>query len=228
MTDTDTVTVTVNPVVVNTPPVADAGPDQIVADAEAVTLDGSGSSDADGDTLTYTWAESGGTPTVTLSGADTVAPTFTAPTVTDSADLVFTLTVSDGTATDTDSVTVTVAGECSRIDPNAADSYPAWSKDTPNYVGGDEVSHKNFAWQARNWTRQEPAFTATYWPRDWYLISPIELKWHPQRIYLGGEEADHGTRRYRSNHWTKGQNPATNTVNAWSDIGEAKCPIDHY
>jgi hypothetical protein len=45
--------------VINHPPVADAGPDQTVEctspDGAAVTLDGSGSHDADGDELTYTW-----------------------------------------------------------------------------------------------------------------------------------------------------------------------------
>jgi outer membrane autotransporter protein len=40
----------------NSPPVADAGPDQTVNQGATVTLDGSGSSDADADTvLTYTW-----------------------------------------------------------------------------------------------------------------------------------------------------------------------------
>ena len=39
----------------NTPPVADAGPDQTVPVASAVQLDGSASRDADGDALAYGW-----------------------------------------------------------------------------------------------------------------------------------------------------------------------------
>ena len=62
-------------VVVDTPPVAEAGPDQIVEQASAegteVTLDGSGSSDPDGDPLMYEWtwgseSEIGVNPSITL------------------------------------------------------------------------------------------------------------------------------------------------------------------
>jgi hypothetical protein len=41
---------------INTPPVANAGPDQTVFVGDTVTLNGSGSSDADGDPLTFKWA----------------------------------------------------------------------------------------------------------------------------------------------------------------------------
>ena len=45
---------------------------------------------------------------MTLTGASTAQPTFTAPTVSEQASLVFTLTVSDGTVSATDTVTITV------------------------------------------------------------------------------------------------------------------------
>lgn len=85
----DSVTVTVNPLGT---PVANAGVDQDVALSETVTLNGSASTDkrgvtgANGGTLKYNWnwsvgGKPDGTGSVSLSGADTVNPTFT-PTVT--------------------------------------------------------------------------------------------------------------------------------------------------
>jgi hypothetical protein len=62
---------------VNTPPVADAGTDQLdIIPGTLVTLDGSGSSDTDGDSLGYHWSQISG-PFVTLSDTNIVDPTFT-------------------------------------------------------------------------------------------------------------------------------------------------------
>ncbi len=88
-------------------PNADAGDDQTVASAAAVTLDGSHSSDAQGLPLTYAWTQTAGT-AVSLVGADTARPTFTAPAVTEITMLELQLSVSDGAAADTDTVTVLV------------------------------------------------------------------------------------------------------------------------
>jgi hypothetical protein len=93
---------------VNRAPVADAGPDQAVAEGSLVTLSGMASFDPDADTLSVLWQQTGG-PAVTLTAADTATPTFTAPQVGGAgATLVFTLTVSDGLAAGTDSTTVSV------------------------------------------------------------------------------------------------------------------------
>ncbi|MCY4490421.1 MAG: PKD domain-containing protein, partial [Thaumarchaeota archaeon] len=63
----------------NNLPVADAGPDQIVASGATVTLDGSGSSDSDGTVEHYFW-QVPYTPAYTITLTTTVNPTFTAPT----------------------------------------------------------------------------------------------------------------------------------------------------
>ena len=92
----------ITPGIPNTPPVADAGPDQTVeqtspAGAE-VALDGTGSYDDDGDTLTYTWTGPFGTVTGPIV-------TVTIPAGISNASLV----VNDGTENSTlDSVIITV------------------------------------------------------------------------------------------------------------------------
>jgi hypothetical protein len=96
--ENDTLTVTV---LANLPPVADAGPDQIVeqtspAGAEVV-LNASGSSDPYNDTLTYNWTWTGGS-------AVGISPTVLFPAGTTNV----TLTVSDGQFNATDTVEITV------------------------------------------------------------------------------------------------------------------------
>ncbi|MDP6935781.1 MAG: PKD domain-containing protein, partial [Myxococcota bacterium] len=95
---------------VNTPPVSDAGEDQVVSLGEAVELDGSGSYDDDGDTLSWWWRVVS-TPEESLLGNDDLSdrtaeePSFE-PDVAGEYEL--RLRVSDGTETDTDTVVITV------------------------------------------------------------------------------------------------------------------------
>jgi len=103
----ETFTWNVAPLLANTPPVADAGADQVVDEGDPVTLDGSASSDPDTDPLLFTWTQLSG-PSVTLSDANDPQPTFTAPEVSFQRELVFELTVDDGTESDTDTVSVFV------------------------------------------------------------------------------------------------------------------------
>lgn len=102
---TDTVSVTV--VNVNHAPVADAGVDQTLANANAVaegspvTLHGEDSFDIDNDVIDFSWTQVSG-PAVTLVGANTATPTFDAPYFESGgapgvvATLVFELLVDDG------------------------------------------------------------------------------------------------------------------------------------
>ncbi len=81
---------------------ADAGPDQTVCQGTEVTLNGSGFPTP----VSYSWVE---TPsTVMLYNPDTATPYFFAPFLTTPRTLTFTLTVSDGTTTCSDTVNVTV------------------------------------------------------------------------------------------------------------------------
>jgi len=101
----------------NHPPIANAETDQTQPEHDGsgpppvftvITLDGSGSSDPDGDPITFSWVQTSGTP-VTLSDDTIALPTFTAPNITVTEDLIFELTVADGTfASSPDSVTITI------------------------------------------------------------------------------------------------------------------------
>ena len=106
----------------NEPPIVDAGSNQVVTEGSTVTLSGT-ASDADNDTLTYSWSYN--LPSLTLSGGDTLSPSFTAPAVDSDTTVTFTLAVSDGTATVSDSLDVIIANNnAAPIEPRAAPSGP--------------------------------------------------------------------------------------------------------
>jgi hypothetical protein len=77
----------------NNPPTARAGENQVVSAGATVTLDGSASSDQDGDAISFSWKQTLGAP-VTLSNTSSSVVTFTAPAK--GTTLGFELTVSDG------------------------------------------------------------------------------------------------------------------------------------
>jgi hypothetical protein len=62
----------------NSPPTANAGPDQTVPEGTTVTLDGSSSTDPDDGIAAWSWKQTGGI-SAALQGLDTARPTFTAP-----------------------------------------------------------------------------------------------------------------------------------------------------
>lgn len=95
------------PPAANQRPIANAGPDQIVNEGTAVTLDGSASTDRNGDALFFAWEQLGG-PAVALSGAAGARPSFVAPAVDSDKVLTFKLTVSDAESSVSDLILVYV------------------------------------------------------------------------------------------------------------------------
>ena len=91
----------------NSPPEVNAGNDQQEAEGSTVSLDATVTDDDTGDTLTYTWTHNS-TLSITLDDSSAVDTTFTAPNVSEETDIEFTLTVSDGTATVSDKILVTI------------------------------------------------------------------------------------------------------------------------
>ena len=91
-------------VLVNTPPVADAGTDQTVTVGDTVTLDASGSTDADGDSLDFTWSFVSGPETITFADPTQPTQTFVAGM---EGIYVFEVAVADADAVSTDTVAIT-------------------------------------------------------------------------------------------------------------------------
>ncbi len=153
-------------------PTANAGPNQKVAPGAAVTLDGSGSTDPKSLALTYAWTQTAG-PTVTLSSATAVKPTFTAPTVTAATTLTFSLVVSDGTLSSAAStVNVTVAPPPKAPTANAGTSQTVAAGATVILNGSGSTDPNGlpltYAWTQTagpavtlsSATAQQPTFTA--------------------------------------------------------------------
>ncbi len=94
-------------ILVTNAPVANAGNDFDVIEGTIATLDGSASFDTDGSIVSYAWVQTAGD-TVTLNNANTVSPTFTAPS--DGQVLGFSLIVTDndGQFSLLDTVNVTI------------------------------------------------------------------------------------------------------------------------
>ncbi len=108
---------------VNTPPEADAGPDRTVAAGGNVTLQGSGS-DEDGDDLTYSWSQD---PRISYDNRTSAMPVVTVPGTASNGTITLTLTVSDGTAHDEDTMLLTIinAGNAPGVNtPPEADAGP--------------------------------------------------------------------------------------------------------
>ena len=161
----------------NQAPTADAGADLTAAENTTADLDGTGSSDPDGDALGYAWNQTAG-PEVLLDAQDSPTPSFDTPSVDNDTTLTFELNVSDGNASDTDTVNVTVqdvnASEDENQAPNASFTYSPASPNTSEEVTFDasgsndsDGSIQSYAWDfdgdgvVEN-TTSDPVTTYTY------------------------------------------------------------------
>jgi outer membrane protein assembly factor BamB len=101
----------------NHPPIANAGPDQNVTVNQTVNLDGSSSYDPDEDDLTYQWDFGDGSSTDWQNSA-TITHSYS-----ESGDYIVTLTVSDGSLTDSETCTIYVS-EVIKPYPIIAENFP--------------------------------------------------------------------------------------------------------
>ena len=105
ITVSDSVVITITDSV-NTAPTAEVGTDREIAEGGTVTLAGIAADDDPEDDLKYSWSHNS---TLLISLDDsTLTPSFTAPNVSENTDIEFTLTVSDGIITVSDSVVITI------------------------------------------------------------------------------------------------------------------------
>ncbi|MBI5525497.1 MAG: hypothetical protein HY897_04120 [Deltaproteobacteria bacterium] len=116
----------------NNPPAADAGAEQSVVHGRQATLAGA-ASDPDSDPVAVRWEQISG-PSVTLSSATVLNPTFSSPD--EVADLEFELTVSDGFALAKDRTVVHVTNIRPVADAGSDVSVTATAKFTPLTLSG--------------------------------------------------------------------------------------------
>ena len=109
----------------NSPPSVDAGPDQTVRELSTVTLSGNATDVNAGDTLTYLWSQDPATPTIAFDNATALSTTFTAPQVDADTTFKLSLTVSDGTASTADTLSLSVQNM------SASDFVTRWKTTAP-------------------------------------------------------------------------------------------------
>ncbi|MBF8267973.1 MAG: hypothetical protein HW388_1481 [Dehalococcoidia bacterium] len=114
---------TVSAFIINRPPVANAGPDQVVNEGATVQLDASASSDPDNNTLTFNWTVVSFTGSaITLSSSTVANPTFSAL---DDGVYALRVTVNDGNGgTASDDVQVTVNNVAPVVNAGADQTLP--------------------------------------------------------------------------------------------------------
>jgi hypothetical protein len=172
----------------NTPPIADAGPDQTLEQTSAqgamVTLNGTGSSDPDNDTLTYNWnwtdgSAMGATPTALFPVGNTTV----------------TLTVSDGQYNATDAVNIIVTGDTTApvadagSDVTVEQESHAGTQVMLNGTATDAVSERfNFTWTENGMVLKEEANVS-----ETTLVYTFNLGTHVVTLYATDEANNTGS-----------------------------------
>jgi hypothetical protein len=124
---------------------ANAGQDRTVLWGSNVTLDGSGSLGA---IASYSWVQVSGEP-VSLSGADTMQPSFTAPSLNTSLEFQLTVTGTEG-STSTDSVTITITETAPAPIANAGPDQTVVPGSTVTLAGTATGEASSFLWEQQS------------------------------------------------------------------------------
>ena len=181
----------------NTAPVLTAPINVTVNSGQSVVISVS-AEDADGDLLTYSASE--GTVTTTATGADI---TFVAPSVTVDTVIDLVVTVTDGIASETATIPVTVladtTGGVSTWDPNQV------------YNTGDTVMFDGVKYTAKWWTKGEQPGSSSVWE---VFDDGSVSEWSASKAYSGGAEVTFNGQTYRAKWWTKGDQPG-NASGPW-------------
>jgi CubicO group peptidase (beta-lactamase class C family) len=125
-----------NPPPANTPPVVQAGADQSIELPFSATLQGTATDDGQPGALTYQWAVAGGATGVTFADATAASTTVTFAAA---GTFELTLTASDGTASATDSVLITVAAAMYPARDDESTDH-GWTRVAAAGVGMDQAS----------------------------------------------------------------------------------------
>ena len=200
-TVSDKVTVTITDSA-NTAPTVNAGDDQEKAEGSTVNLDGTASDVDTEDTLEYSWSHNS-TLTITLDDDEALDTSFTAPNVAEDTAVEFTLTVSDGTATVSDKVTVTITDSANTAPTvNAGDDQEKAEGSTVNLDGTasdvDTEDTLEYSWSHNSTLTitfddealEDPSFTAPNVAED------TASRVHPDRVRRHG----HSLRQGHSHH----------------------------
>ncbi|ASI88885.1 glycosyl hydrolase family 18 protein [Vibrio mediterranei] len=156
-TATDVVMINVTPKVTtpdNTAPNAViTGPTTASAN-EAVVLDASASTDAENDMLSFSWQTPNGLDVSVLGSS----VSFSAPSVSADTSYIFTVTVSDGSLSTSQTHTVTVSAD-GPIGGTCEDNWDAAAV----YTGGDQVIYQGQNYKAKWWTQGEDPTKTGEW-----------------------------------------------------------------